>query len=130
MAVKMMVFQRRFRWVANTTDLKSGHPTRNRFVATQRHGIPVRLGRDCRSVQFGRGTRPDDSQPVQTMRGTKDGTGTSSGQQLSDDERRLLSMIAEGADGCTDARHASTLKPLSAKSVIGRLVSAKKKRWN
>jgi hypothetical protein len=43
---------------------------------------------------------------------------------LSDDERRLLSTIAEGADGCTNARHAITLKALSAKSVTGTSASA------
>jgi hypothetical protein len=62
------------------------------------------------------------------MRGPKDGTGTSSGQQSSDDERRLLSIIAESADGCTDVHHASTLQALSAKSVIGK--SAECGKWN
>jgi hypothetical protein len=39
--------------------------------ATHRHCVPVRLGRDGRSVQLGRASAPTIPQPVQTMRGPK-----------------------------------------------------------
>jgi hypothetical protein len=41
-----------------------------------RHCTPVKLGRSCRSLQFGRASVPMVPQLVHTMRGPKDGTVT------------------------------------------------------
>jgi hypothetical protein len=77
------------------------------------HCTPVRLSRRLCSCQFGRASAPMMPQPVQTMRGPKDGTGTSSGhvstesnaerwhnRQLIDSERtpcaRMLPSVIAG----------------------------------
>jgi hypothetical protein len=51
------------------------------FFGQLRHCTPVRLYPGGCSFQFGRASAPMMPQPVQTMRGPKAGTATSSGQR-------------------------------------------------
>jgi hypothetical protein len=54
----------------------NGVDQRPRRSSWARHYHPVRLGRSCRSAQFGRASAPMVPQLAHTMRGPNDGTGT------------------------------------------------------
>jgi len=63
-------------------------------VAVQRQCTPVRLSCSARSCQFGRANAPMMPQEVQTVRGSKAGTGVASSKRVHTHQGIVMAKLA------------------------------------